>query len=155
MNETASQKEGFMQNASKNQTDRSDLYYTAYSDVNRILNKYSREAHKDQVFLTIDGGGFVKNMLGERFSSLMELVLEEAYDTCRENVPVNHRYLKIRSLDAHRQLFFKTVYSSDGGHRAFRSKRLADVQDMVDQVGGYFRVLEGDEETAVMISIHQ
>lgn len=128
-------------------------YYTAEESVNKLLNDYAERAGMQQVWISIDGAGFRKNMLGREFCRLLELAFSQALETCVATTPPKKRYLKIRSMDAQNKVFVKILYSCEAPVMAGFDKRYHSMQDIVERVDGYMRIQFTEDENILKIAI--
>ena len=125
-------------------------HYSSYVPVNLLLNAYSQKAHDQNVWLTIDGGGFNENQLGDQFERCLEKVLDCAMDSCINSTPKTKRYMKVRSIEKQNRIFIKIVSSYDKEVCCDEIKKL---RKFFENKGVYFNYKIENNENLMMMAI--
>lgn len=128
-------------------------YYTAYEEVNVLLNAYAQQAKDEKIQMSIDGGGFRENVLNERFCDLLGCAITQAFVNCRKMNPPQKRYIKITSMDGQHKVFVKISYPCEEEECEDADCLSPAISSMLKRAEGYFKIQNIEMEQVIMIAV--
>ena len=125
---------------------RNRCFYTSYSEMNEVLNRFAAEAEADDIWTSAEVQELKENRSGNRLCQIVSLALDTARLNCIETTPPRGRYIRIRCRNMQEQTLIMIQYScEDRVIRGF-DKGIIKMRELINSVDGYLKLqLDGDK----------
>lgn len=132
---------------------RSRCFYTSYSDMNEVLNRFVKEAEEANIWVSVEAADLKENRMGEQLCELVRMALDTAKENCIETTAPRGRYIRIRSREMQHQMLIRIEYSCEDRMIREFDKSIVKMREIMESVGGYFKLQLVDETGNIMIAI--
>ena len=128
-------------------------FYTSYSEMNEVLNRFATEAEADDIWISAEVQELKENRSGKRLCQIVSMALDTARRNCIETTPPRGRYIRIRCRDIQEQTLIKIQYSCEDRVIREFDKSIIKMRDLIESSYGYLKIQLDSDVGCIKIAI--
>lgn len=128
-------------------------FYTSYSEMNEVLNRFATEAEADDIWVSAEVQELKENRSGKRLCQIVSMALDTARRNCIETTPPRGRYIRIRCRDIQEQTLIKIQYSCEDRVIREFDKSIIKMRDLIESSYGYLKIQLDSDVGCIKIAI--
>lgn len=128
-------------------------FYTSDSDMNELLNRFVKEAEREDIWVSVEAGDLKKNRLGQRLCELVSMALDAAKRNCIETTPPRGRFIRIRCRDMQQQMLIRIQFSCEDHMIREFDKNIVKMREWIESENGYLKIQLIDDTGNIKIAI--
>ena len=128
-------------------------FYTSYSEMNEVLNRFATEAEADDIWVSAEVQELRENRSGKRLCQIVGMALDAARRNCIETTPPRGRYIRIRCRDVQEQTLIKIQYSCEDRVIREFDKSIIKMRDLIESSYGYLKIQLDSDVGCIKIAI--
>ncbi len=128
-------------------------FYTSYSDMNEVLNRFVKEATESNIWVSVEATDLKENRMGHQLCELVSMALDTAKENCIETTPPRGRYIKIRSREMQQQMLIRIQFACEDRMIREFDKSIVRMRELIESAGGYLKIQLIDDTGNIKIAI--
>ena len=128
-------------------------FYTSYSEMNEVLNRFATEAEADDIWISAEVQELKENRSGKQLCQIVSMALDTARRNCIETTPPRGRYIRIRCRDVQEQTLIKIQYSCEDRVIREFDKSIIKMRDLIESSYGYLKIQLDSDVGCIKIAI--